>query len=895
MTAQRPAQPTAELLADVGTLPEAADLGAFRAARQAILEAMRVDYRRRRPAVELVRAHARATDALVERAWQLQVEELTSSVALVAVGGYGRAELLPYSDIDLLVLLPAEPPPDWEPRVAAFLTFLWDIGLHIGHSVRTVAECTAEAQADVTVLTTLSEARRLAGPEALFEAMRVAIGPRRMWPSAAFFETKMAEQQARHRKFHDTAYQLEPNVKESPGGLRDIQLIGWVAKRHFQVDTLDQLVDFGFLTRREARSLIGSQAFLFEIRCGLHLLTDRSEDRLLLDHQLRLAEHFGYRDVDSNRAVEQFMQRYYRTVKRIARLNEMLLQLFRESILHADDDTPPRPINARFQARRGYLEVVHDEIFRRYPFALLEIFLLLQQHADLAGVRASTIRLIREHRSLINGGFRDDLRCRSLFMSILREPSGPREALTRMNRYGILARYIPAFGRIVGRMQFDLFHIYTVDQHILFVLENVRRLHDGSLARYPTACTVAARIPKIELLYLAALFHDIAKGRGGDHSELGSADAIAFCRQHDLSRHDTELVAWLVEQHLVMSMTAQRRDISDPAEVHEFAAKVGSPSRLNYLFVLTVADMSATNPELLNSWKYTLLENLYQAAAAAFRRGLDNPADSGEQITAHTEEALELLERGGIAPARAAALWARFPDDYFLRHQPDEIAWHTRSILQHTEAGPLIDLRVDDARGGNTILILVPDRDFLFAKVTGALARLGLTVQEARVHSTDDGWALDSYMVLDEHSGLIREPRRLAEIAQSLAAALQREDREPLPVNRRRARNARCIHTPVQVRFLDHQVDHLTPLEVIAGDRPGLLSQVGQVFLDLHIRLTAAKVATLGERAEDVFFVTSADGEPLDDPARREALRTKLIEALEDNDTAPPAESVYVI
>ncbi|MDY6813956.1 MAG: [protein-PII] uridylyltransferase [Pseudomonadota bacterium] len=888
-------QPAAEPLAEAAALPASADLGAFRAARQAILETMRAGYRRRRPAVELVRAHAEATDALIERAWRLQAGELATSVALVAVGGYGRGELLPYSDIDLLVLLPAEPPSDWESRVSAFLTFLWDIGLHVGHSVRTVAECTAEAQADVTVLTTLSEARRLAGPEAVFEAMRVAIGPRRMWPSAAFFEAKMAEQQARHRKFHDTAYQLEPNVKESPGGLRDIQLIGWVAKRHFQVDTLDQLVDFGFLTRREARSLIGSQAFLFEIRCGLHLLTDRSEDRLLLDHQLRLAEHFGYRDVDNNRAVEQFMQRYYRTVKRIARLNEMLLQLFRESILYADDDLPPRPINARFQARRDYLEVVNDEVFRRYPFALLELFLLLQQHPELAGVRASTIRLIREHRSLIDGGFRGDLRCRSLFMSILREPSGPREALTRMNRYGILARYIPAFGRIVGRMQFDLFHVYTVDQHILFVLENVRRLQEGSLTRYPTACAVAERIPKIELLYLAALFHDIAKGRGGDHSELGSADALAFCRHHDLSRHDAELVAWLVEQHLVMSMTAQRRDISDPAEVHEFAAKVGSPSRLNHLFVLTVADMSATNPELLNSWKYTLLENLYQAAAAAFRRGLDNPADIGEQIAAHTHEALELLERAGVAPAQAAALWAHFPDDYFLRHQPDEIAWHTRAILERPGERPLIDTRVDEARGGNAILILAPDRNFLFAQVTGALARLGLTVQEARVHSTEDGWALDSYMVLDERSGLIREPRRLAEIRQALTAALQREEAEPPPVNRRRARSARCIPTPVQVRFLDHQVDHLTPLEVIAGDRPGLLSQVGQVFQAQHIRLNAAKVATLGERAEDVFFITGADGEPLEDPARREALRAGLIAALADDDNTPPAEDVYVI
>ncbi|HJO36005.1 MAG TPA: [protein-PII] uridylyltransferase [Gammaproteobacteria bacterium] len=888
-------QPAAEALAEAAALPASADLGAFRAARQAILETMRAGYRRRRPAVELVRAHAEATDALIERAWHLQAGELATSVALVAVGGYGRGELLPYSDIDLLVLLPAEPPSDWESRVSAFLTFLWDIGLHVGHSVRTVAECTAEAQADVTVLTTLSEARRLAGPEAVFEAMRVAIGPRRMWPSAAFFEAKMAEQQARHRKFHDTAYQLEPNVKESPGGLRDIQLIGWVAKRHFQVDTLDQLVDFGFLTRREARSLIGSQAFLFEIRCGLHLLTDRSEDRLLLDHQLRLAEHFGYRDVDNNRAVEQFMQRYYRTVKRIARLNEMLLQLFRESILYADDDLPPRPINARFQARRDYLEVVNDGVFRRYPFALLELFLLLQQHPELAGVRASTIRLIREHRSLIDGGFRGDLRCRSLFMSILREPSGPREALTRMNRYGILARYIPAFGRIVGRMQFDLFHVYTVDQHILFVLENVRRLQEGSLTRYPTACAVAERIPKIELLYLAALFHDIAKGRGGDHSELGSADALAFCRHHDLSRHDAELVAWLVEQHLVMSMTAQRRDISDPAEVHEFAAKVGSPSRLNHLFVLTVADMSATNPELLNSWKYTLLENLYQAAAAAFRRGLDNPADIGEQIAAHTHEALELLERAGVAPAQAAALWAHFPDDYFLRHQPDEIAWHTRAILERPGERPLIDTRVDEARGGNAILILAPDRNFLFAQVTGALARLGLTVQEARVHSTEDGWALDSYMVLDERSGLIREPRRLAEIRQALTAALQREEAEPPPVNRRRARSARCIPTPVQVRFLDHQVDHLTPLEVIAGDRPGLLSQVGQVFQAQHIRLNAAKVATLGERAEDVFFITGADGEPLEDPARREALRAGLIAALADDDNTPPAEDVYVI
>src|SRR6187401_1746371 len=505
----------------------------------------------------LVHARAELIDAILREVWRSQLPAGYESWTLAAVGGYGRGELHPHSDVDILILVPETPDDAGRGVVERVVTFLWDINLEVGHSVRTVAQCAEESIADVGVMTTLVEARLLAGNAELLAAMRAAVSADRVWPIKAYFEAKVAEQQDRHLKANDTAYNLEPNVKTGPGGLRDIQSIAWVAKRHFGASSLDELRTHGFLSLSELRKLKQAQSFLWKVRFGLHVLTGRREDRLLFDHQIKLAQSFGYEDGSYTLAVEQFMQRYYRTVMDVMLLNELLLQLFREAIL--TETAPPRPLSPRFQVRNYYLEAVNEELFARTPSTLLEIFVVLQQNPDVKGVRASTIRSIARNLWLIDEEFRQNPRNHRLFLELLRAPAGVTHELRRMNTYGVLGRYIPAFGRIVGRMQYDLFHAYTVDAHTLFVLSNLRRL---ALSKYdhelPQLSAIMQTLPKPEIAYLAALCHDIAKGRGGDHSQLGAVDAESFCLEQGLSRYDARLVSWLVGNHLELSVTAQK-------------------------------------------------------------------------------------------------------------------------------------------------------------------------------------------------------------------------------------------------------------------------------------------------------------------------------------------------
>ena len=518
-------------------------------------------------------------------------------------------------------------------------------------------------------------------------------GPRRISS-----KPRCKEQTERHHRYFDTAYNLEPNVKASPGGLRDIQTIGWVAKRHFGTDTLDELVPHGFLTREELRKLKAGQSFLWKVRFGLHVLTGRREDRLLFDYQIKLAKLFGYEDASFTLAVEQLMQKYYRTVMDVSLLNEMLLQLFREAIL--TQSGPPIPINPRFQIRNDYLEVTHPEVFARYPSALLELFVLLQQHPELRGVRAETIRLIGTHVSLIDEEFRQNPRHHRLFMEILCAPVGVTHELRRMNLYGVLGRYIPSFGRVVGRMQYDLFHAYTVDAHTLFVVSNLRRF---AIPKYnhefPDLSQIMQSLPRQELAYLAALFHDIAKGRGGDHSELGAVDAEAFCLEQGLGRYEARLVAWLVKNHLILSITSQKKDISDPDIIHDFARRVGDQAHLDYLYVLTVADVRGTNPKLWNAWKARLFEEFYERTKRALRRGLETPVDQDELIRETQQSARAKIP--AIPEARIAEVWSQWTEAYFLRFTPEEIAWHTTLLADRRpgDAATGRDPAVDGARG----------------------------------------------------------------------------------------------------------------------------------------------------------------------------------------------------
>lgn len=858
-------------------------LGALRTALDNYDAWLAERFRNGATAAILVPERACYVDAVVSKLWHSTLGRYakTPGLALLAVGGYGRSELHPGSDIDVLLLydpsriiLPGE-------LIEAFIAGMWDLGLVVGHSVRTIEESLQAAAQDLSIVTALLESRWIAGDHELLSTARAELDAQYIWPSNKFLEAKIEEQQERYEKFHDTAYNLEPNIKSSPGGLRDIQMLGWVAKRHFGSEKLHDLVECGFLTEAEYQILYAAQCYLWDIRFALHTVTKRREERLLFDHQIALAEMFGYCDDDRNLAVEKFMQRYFRNAMKISRLNEMLLQHLQEELIYADQDAEPHPINSRFQTRKGFIEVTGPKVFNHYPFALLEVFLLLEQHPQIKGVRASTIRLIRQHRTLIDAKFRSDLRCRSLFMEIMRQPQGITHALRRMHRYGVLSRYIPAFAHITGRMQYDLFHAYTVDSHALFVVRNLRRMampeHREEL---PQAHEVMLQIPKPELLYLAGLFHDIAKGRGGDHSELGASEAYDFCIKHGIGAYDARLVSWLVLHHLTFSSTAQRQDISDPAVIAEIARTVGNQLHLDCLYLLTIADIRATNPALWNTWRAALLDELYLLTRRAIRRGLNNPLDKRELIRDTQRDARRILRQRGQLPGQVRAFWReRLPEEYFLRHNAEEIAWHTEAMLNASRHDlPLVLAAQRSPGGGILVFLYAEDSADLFARCASTLDRLGLDIHEARIITTEDGYTLDSYLVL-EHNGDASDytAARGEEIRSALREAAGSVQPPPNPANRRVPRQLRHFHTATRINFNDDSPNQRTVVEVTTADRPGLLARVGVAFSRCGVRVKNAKIATMGERAEDIFFITDNNGEPLRHEEQFNCVRSKLI------------------
>ena len=822
----------------------------------------------------LVAERARFIDAFLAEIWQHWFE-YRSDIALLALGGYGRGELHPQSDIDLLILVSRARTGSEE--IAAFVRFLWDLNLDIGHSVRTVRDCVREAARDITVITSLYERRRLTGSEVLCGKLDRALGRRRIWPSRAFFAAKRNEQAQRHAQFDDVEYNLEPNIKGGPGGLRDIQTIGWITERHLGTSHLSELTRHGYLTPQERTWLVDGRRFLFRVRFGLHLVAERKEDRLLFDHQRALAQRFGYRDSDAQLAVEQFMHDYYRHVLALREVNDMLLQHFDEAILRARERPRVEQINERFQLRNDYIETTSPQVFREDPAALIEIFLVMAHRPDIAGVRAETVRCIRDNLELIDDDFHRNAKATAYFLELLRSPNAQ---LSRMRRYGVLGRYIPEFGRIVGQMQHDLFHIYTVDAHTIMVTENLRRLRDGSTnERFPLATQCAQNVPRVELLYLAGLFHDISKGRGGDHSELGAVDAIAFCQRHGLDPDDTELVGWLVRDHLVMSTTAQREDIYDAVVVEAFAERVGTQTRLDYLYALTVADITATNPSLWNSWRATLMNQLYAETRLALAPGVTPQPE--DRVARRTARALETLAQRGIHRDEALALWDDPTNEFFLRHTAMQIADITAAMHHHDVlSGPLVillDLHAPGREEGVTeVFVYTPDRPKLFAASAVALDQLNLQVHDASINTSAGGLCFNSYIVLDEHGRSLRQDdARRRRIRTVLAGALADPNPDPEGPTRHVSRRLKQFVTPTEATMStepgwDHSV-----LTVVTSDRPGLLARLGLLFVELGLSVQRAHITTLGERVEDMFQIANVP-EPANAERICAAIRNRL-------------------
>jgi len=808
---------------------------------------------------QLVTERARLIDRMLVLAW----EEMSWSkyIALIAVGGYGRGELHPHSDIDLLILTQDANQQDLE-QIQQFITFLWDIQLEIGHSVRSLKECIALAQEDITIATNLLESRTLSGNRSLLRKLRKATSKKKMWRSKEFFKAKWQEQMQRHKQVSGSEYSLEPNIKQAPGGLRDIQMISWIAKRHFGVNELMDLSNTGFITNDEYLLLRSGKDFLYKVRYGLHVIAGRAQERLHIDHQRELAKVFGYKDSKGRMAVEHFMRDYYRAVISCRELNDLLLHLFIEELEDRFWRRRTRKINDSFIRHNNAIEARDDDLFLKEPRAILEVFALLAEDSTLIGVRAKTIRLMREARSLINHSFIQQPENADMFMRILKAPGPLFAVLTKMNRYRVLGKYLPEFGQVIGLMQHDLFHIYTVDAHTLKLIDMIDKFRFGkSEDEFPLATKIVRNLEKPELLYIAALYHDIAKGRGGNHSELGTVDAIEFCQRHNLSTWETKLIEFLVRHHLLMSSISQRQDITDPDVVYKFATQLGDQLYLDYLYALTVADVNATNPELWNTWKASLLRQLYNATKSLLRSGIEQPMDLASRVEEKQRRVIDLLKARGIDRATAQEFWREHIDDYFLRERARDIAWHVESYIDEfadKDTMVLVQKRgADEFDGSTQIFVRTVDQPKLFAKLVRTLVKLQLRIQDARIYSCTSGKVLDTFFVLDSNGKPLDDTQsNHARIITGIKDALADTTVAPSKLSQRIPRVKKHFANPTRVVINNDLSDYYTSIEIITPDRPGLLSIVADVFAEYDLQLINAKIATLGERVEDVFYVT---------------------------------------
>ena len=834
---------------------------------------LREQYARDGKSQNVLRQHRLLIDRTLRILWAEAA--LPPSLALIAVGGYGRGELFPHSDVDLLLLLPDEPDALLKGKLESLIGSLWDAGLEPGHGVRTIEECLTESAKDITVQTSLLEARLLAGSRSLFaafnNAMREHLNPQ------AFFQSKRLEQEQRHGKYQDSPYSLEPNLKEAPGGLRDLQAILWTSRTAGLGKNWMDLTARGLITASEARQLGRHQKFLNEIRIRLHYVAGRREDRLLFDYQANLSAQFGYTDTQNKRASEQLMQRYYRTAKAITQLNTLLLQNIAVELFSREDSLPDL-INERFQSAHELLEARDADLFERQPSAILESFLLLEQHPELKGMSAATLRALWRARAWINASFRRDPANRTLFLQILQQPRGVVHELRRMNQYSILGRYLPAFGKIVGQMQYDLFHAYTVDQHILTVIRNLRRFTMVEFAHeYPQCSRLMAGFERHWLLYVAALFHDIAKGRGGDHSRLGMQDARSFCRAHGIGREDTELVVFLVKHHLTMSSVAQKQDLSDQDTIKAFSATLKSERWLTALYLLTVADVRGTSPKVWNAWKGKLLEDLFLLT----RRLLRGDGIGFEQdIQAKQDEALRLLRLYALSDEVKNKLWSQLDVAYFLRHDAQDIAWQTRTLHYRVDTDkPVVKARLSPIGEGLQVMIYTRDQRDLFARICGYFEQINYSIADARIHTTRHGYALDTFLLLGTGSNPhYRDMLNLIET--ELAERLQGEAPLHAPTRGRVSRQLRHFPITPEVNIRPDEKGASHALSIIAGDRPGLLYAIARVLGKYEVNLITAKIVTLGERAEDVFLISGA---ALAKPNTVLQLESDLIEALKLN------------
>ncbi len=870
----------------IPSLDQARDAASWRELAKALLADHLAALKRRFETGEdvqrLISSHTRMIDAIVTSAWKQLVVD-NQSIALVATGGYGRAELYPQSDIDLLVI--AEPKIQREQAgpIGEFFSWLWDIGLNPGHAVRSIEQCVLAARDDVSTFTSLIERRLLAGSAQVLVPLEQALAPEYLWPVKKYFAAKRDEQKHRHARFNDTVNNLEPNIKDGPGGLRDLQTVTWMAIRLYSVSGLRALVPLGLLGTDECESLEREWHVLARLRFGLHLVSGRHEERLLFDYQKALAEKMGFRDERAdNLAVEQMMQQFFRSAQTIVRINDRLLQRFEEQLA---PEEPPQPLAAGFELRHGYLAAIDPNTFNDGFARVLDLFDVWADTPRASGLHSETARALAEALHKIDPYFQQPESIRARFIAqISREQAVG--TLSKMAYLGVLARYLPAFARVSGRMQYDLFHVYTVDQHTLTVLRIMASFPNGTDPRFVKAQQVWPRIRKPHLLLIAGLFHDIAKGRGGDHSELGADDVRDFALAHTISNSDTELLVWLVRQHLLMSTTAQRQDVSDPEVVARFGEIVGDRARLDYLYLLTCADIAGTSPKLWNAWKGRLLADLYDATRFALRRGLEHPVNIAERVAETRDETWALLAHDGFDRSHVEQVWSEFPDESFIRYRSEQLAWQTRGIAAHNkstdnnDAEPIAMVRPQPG-GSYEAFVYSPDRDGLFAVLTATIDRLGFSVLAARILSSTRGMTLDTFQLIPLNK-MEGDPQHIAaDTARVLTQMLSRPAATVKPPRRAFPRQLKHFQVIPRVEFDTNAVPGKTRLTVICTDRPSLLADIARLFREHRVRVQDARIATFGERAEDLFLLSDENDQAIDNPDTLRALNDALLTCID--------------
>ncbi len=835
-------------------------------------------------AARLVHFRVKTVDSILQDTWNLNLPQhlQNQEMALVAVGGYGREELNPYSDIDIMVLLNEPARNDNASVIQQFVRFLWDIGFEVGFSVRTLKECVKQAGDDITVMTNLLEARRCAGSAELFAALAPTMVKAKIWPTRKFYQAKLQEQETRHHKFADTAFNLEPNIKEGPGGLRDIHTIAWIAMRHFGSRGLQDLVKHGFLVEDEYKALIRGRNYLWKMRNALHLVAGRREDRLLFAHQVQLAKHFKLDDDDTNRAVEKLMKPYFRTVKELKHITTILQQHFDETIL-APRRQKITVINNRFKLVDGYLDFVAVHKIDQSPEVLIEACALYQSNPKIRGVRASTLRVMRAKRRIIDRQLRLTPKVQSQLLGIFKNPQRLTDTLKLMDDTGLLGRLVPQFRQITGQLQYDLFHVYTVDAHLLNVIWHLHQLTLPQTAKeLPAAWEAMKRLIKPERLFLAGLFHDITKGQGGDHSELGEVQSYRFCKNAAMSDYDAHFVAWLVRHHLAMSFTSQREDLNDPQVISRFAVKVGNQERLDSLYLLTIADMRGTGPNVWNDWKGKMLEHLFLATT----RALLTDTLPHDKIVPRIEEvqfdSLALLRNSPKLVDPAKKIWRLLSDDYFLSYDANTISWHVEQLAQSSAINiPLVAFRMHPSIDVIQVFVFAANSEELFAIIAGALDRQHFNVVEARTHALPNGLTAYTFVVLmlDYQEG--HSDRYLKDCEHEVYQSIIERKIEHNPRSVAPHRVARHLEIPTRTEFTHSPGHDYTMMEISAQDRPGLLYLVVRALLKHRIKLLSAKITTSGIRVKDVFFIVDRDGNYLANESIQQALMNDITRALD--------------